>query len=340
MPGVSRGKLDAAAIFAPLDEFPRLGLAVSGGADSLALMLLARRYAGNEAARSRFFVYSVDHGLRPEAKDEVAFVVSEAAELGFTARALRWEGEKPATGIQQAARKARYTLMAEAMEADDVPVLLTAHHLGDQAETVLMRLAHGSGVEGLRGMDYFAELGDLRICRPLLGVDPDDLKQLVAESGLTPVADPSNEDPDYERVRWRQAMPLLASLGLDAHRIARFADRMRDTDRALENLATRAFGDVAVDHGPKNLEVDRALLQSTPRAVAVRVVGRALERAGDGLKPHALGTVEALTDRLIQEPLKTTLHGCVVVSDGRTIRFSHEPGRAAAAKRRKEPSPA
>jgi tRNA(Ile)-lysidine synthase len=340
MPGVNRGDLDPAAIFSPLDEFPRLGLAVSGGADSLALMLLARRYARSEAARSRFFVYSVDHGLRPEAKDEVAFVISEAAELGFTARALRWDGQKPETGIQQAARKARYTLMAEAMWADDVPVLLTAHHLGDQAETVLMRMAHGSGIEGLRGMDYFTELGDLRLCRPLLGTDPDDLKQVVADAGLTPVTDPSNDDLDYERVRWRQVMPLLASLGLDASRLARFADRMRDADRALENLATKAFGDVTLDHGAQSVEIDRALLQSTPRAVAVRVIRRALERAGDGLKPHALGSVEALTDRLIQEPLKTTLHGCVIVSDGRTIRFSHEPGRAAANKRRKEPSPA
>jgi tRNA(Ile)-lysidine synthase len=340
MPGVSAGPLDPAAIFSPLDEYPRLGLAVSGGADSLALMLLAARYATTPAARQRFFVYSVDHGLRSEAADEVAFVCREAQALGFCARPLRWEGDKPETGIQQAARKARYTLIAEAMDADRVPVLLTAHHLLDQAETVLMRLAHGSGLEGLRGMDYFSLLGDLQVVRPLLHADPDQLKAIVAEAGLTPVTDPSNADLDYERVRWRQAMPLLASLGLDATRIGRFADRMRDADRAIEQVASRAL---AAEMGPERdiseRRFSRAWLRAQPHAVAVRLVQRMLDEVGGGQKPHALGAVEALTDRLIRETCKTTLHGCVIDADGETIRILPEPGRAAAAeKRRRQPS--
>jgi tRNA(Ile)-lysidine synthase len=340
MPGVSPGPLDPAAIFAPLDEFPRLGLAVSGGADSLALMLLAARYAADPEARRRFFVYSVDHGLRPEAADEVAFVVAEAEKLGMHARPLRWEGEKPATGIQQAARKARYTLIAEAMDADEVPVLLTAHHMVDQAETVLMRLAHGSGIEGLRGMDYFSELGDLRVVRPLLHADPDQLGAIVAEAGLTPIADPSNTDLDYERVRWRQAMPLLASLGLDAQRLGRFAERMRDADRALEQLASRALAsEVGVGDDGRSRSFTRAWLRTLPHAVAVRVVQRVLDQVGGGQKPHALGAVEALTDRLIRETGKTTLHGCVIDADGQTVRITPEPGReAAAGKRRRQPS--
>jgi len=341
MPGVT-GTLDPVATFSPLDEFPRLGLAVSGGADSLALMLLAARYADTPEARRRFCVYSVDHGLRPEARDEVAFVMAEAEKLGMHARPLRWEGEKPSTGIQQAARKARYTLIAEAMDADEVPVLLTAHHRVDQAETVLMRLAHGSGIEGLRGMDYFSELGDLRVVRPLLGVDPDQLKAIVAAAGLTPVTDPSNTDLDYERVRWRQAMPLLASLGLDATRIARFAERMRDADRALEQLASRALAaDVGVLPDGAGRSFTRAWLRTLPHAVAVRVVQRVLDQVGGGQKPHALGAVEALTDRLIRETCKTTLHGCLIDADGESIRITHEPGReAAAAKRRTQPSSA
>lgn len=339
MPGLKSGSLDPAAIFAPLDEFPRLGLAVSGGSDSLALMLLASRYAETPEARGRFFVYSVDHGLRPEAAAEVAFVCAEAEKLGFHACPLRWEGKKPATGMQQAARKARYTLIAEAMDADAVPILITAHHMGDQAETVLMRLAHGSGIEGLRGMDYFSELGDLRVVRPLLHADPEHLKSIVAEAGLIPVADPSNADADYERVRWRQAMPLLASLGLDPPRLARFAERMRDADRALEQLASHAFAEISFSEAQKAASIDRHWLRALPHAVAVRLVGRLLDRIGGGQKPHALGAVEALTDRLIREPLKTTLHGCVIDADGETIRILPEPGRAAAAeKRRRQPS--
>lgn len=336
MPGVTAGPLDPAAIFAPLDDFSRLGLAVSGGADSLALMLLAARYAATPEARQRIFVYSVDHGLRPEARDEVAFVVAEAQKRGFHARPLRWEGEKPETGIQQAARKARYTLIAQAMEADEVPVLLTAHHLVDQAETVLMRLAHGSGIEGLRGMDYYSELGDLRVVRPLLHVDPDQLRAIVAEAGLTPVADPSNADLDYERVRWRQAMPMLASLGLEPTRLSRFADRMRDADRALEQVASRALADeIGISPAPGERRLRRAWLRALPHAVAIRVLQRVLDDVGGGQKPHALGAVEALTDRLIRETCKTTLHGCVIHADGETIFILPEPGRAAAAERRR-----
>ena len=339
MSGLSAGPLDPVAIFSPLDDYPRLGLAVSGGADSLALMLLAARYAATTPARQRFYVYCVDHGLRPEAASEVAFVCREAEKLGFHPRPLRWEGDKPATGIQQAARKARYTLIAEAMEADAVPVLLTAHHLQDQAETVLMRLAHGSGLEGLRGMDYFSVLGDLQVVRPLLHTDPDQLRAVVAEAGLTPVADPSNTDLDFERVRWREAMPLLASLGLDANRVGRFADRMRDADRAIEQVASRALAAEVVVGGEGDRAFGRAWLRALPHAVAVRVVQRLLDRVGGGRKPHALGAVEALTDRLILEPCKTTLHGCVIASDGETIRILPEPGRAAAAeKRRRQPS--
>jgi tRNA(Ile)-lysidine synthase len=327
MPGLTPRHLDPTALFAPLDEFARLGLAVSGGADSLALLLLAARHATTAAARARFFVYSVDHGLRPEAADEVAFVVREAERLGFAARPLRWSGPKPKTGLQQAAREARYALIAAAMRADAVPVLLTAHHLGDQAETVLMRLAHGSGLEGLRGMDYFSEVAGLSLVRPLLGIDPDALRQVVAEAGLTPVVDPSNSDAEYERVRWRQMLPQLAALGLDAARLSQFALRMRDADRALEHATARALADVSFSDGQGAATLDRDFLRLQPHAVAVRVVGHVLDRVGGGRKPHALAPVEALTDRLLREPCKTTLHGCVVTATGTEIRVAREGPR-------------
>ena len=325
MPGV----IDPAALFAPLDVYPRLGLAVSGGADSLALMLLAAQFAQTPEARHRFVVYSVDHALRPEAADEVRFVLAEAGRLGFAARGLRWAGAKPASGLQEAARHARYSLMGAAMRADGVPVLLTAHHLGDQAETVLMRLAHGSGVEGLRGMDDHVEIDGVHLVRPLLGIDPAHLRRLVDDAGLVPVADPSNADPDYERVRWRQALPMLATLGLDANRLGRFAARMRDADAALAHAADQAIAELG--ESGVGAPMARAWLMDLPRAVAVRVVGRALAQIGGGQKPHALGAIERLTERIGREPFKTTLHGCVITSDGTRVTIAKEAGRAAAA---------
>ena len=330
--------LDSAALFAPLQQFGKLALAVSGGPDSLALMLLAHEHARATGTLQRFVVLSVDHGLRPEAKDEVAFVLREAERLGFAARGLRWEGSKPRTGIQQAARTARYRLLAEAMRRDGAEALVTAHHMGDQAETVLMRLAHGSGIEGLRGMDPIAEIDGLRVVRPLLAVDPVELRALVDAAGLVPVADPSNADLDYERVRWRQMLPRLAALGLDARRLSTFALRMREAEDALARMTEDALSRVHFAEDGAAASIERATLAGLPRAVAVRVVGRMLDRVGGGRKPHALGQVEDLTGRLLADPLRTTLHGCLVRGSRKAVRIEREPGRRAAPARRKEPA--
>ena len=212
-----------AALFAPVAGEKVVGLAVSGGADSLGLMLLARAWAGSLTPAPQLVVYSVDHGLRPEAQGEVAMVMAAAASLGLRARPLSWSGPKPQSGLQEAARRARYRLIAEAMRLDGASVLLTAHHLEDQAETVLMRLAHGSGVEGLQGMRPMSTVEGVRVFRPLLAVWPEVLRPIVTSSGLVPAEDPSNGDTHYERVRWRQAMPMLAELGLDAEALSLFA---------------------------------------------------------------------------------------------------------------------
>lgn len=319
--------IDSDAIFAPLAEFQRLGLAVSGGPDSLALMLLAADFASRHGLHERFVVYSVDHGLRPEAAGEASYVADAAGRLGLAARVLRWEGDKPATGIQQAARTARYGLIADAMASDGAEILVTAHHLADQAETVLMRLAHGSGPEGLRGMDYFAEIGGLLVVRPLLGIDPAELGRVVAASDLVPAQDPGNFDRGYERVRWRQMLPQLAALGLDARRLSRFAGRMRDAEQALAGMAATAAA--AIDPATGSGGIARAELIELPRAVAIRVIANLLERVGGGQKPHDLAPVESLTDRLCVEPAlkRTSLHGCLVSSDGITITVVREAGR-------------
>jgi tRNA(Ile)-lysidine synthase len=203
-------------LFAPVADKSTLGLAVSGGADSLALMLMAVRWASGRANPPRLIVYSVDHGLRPEAADEVQFVLAEAARLGLPARGLAWREGHPATGLQEAAREARYRLIGAAMAEDGAEVLMTAHHRNDQAETVLMRLAHGSGIEGLKGMEPFSQVVGVPIFRPLLETDPAELAGFVGEARLTPIADPSNTDAAYERVRWRALLPQLAAKGLDS----------------------------------------------------------------------------------------------------------------------------
>lgn len=316
-------------LFAPVADKSTLGLAVSGGADSLALMLLAVHWASGRANPPRLIVYSVDHGLRPEAADEVQFVLAEAARLGLPARGLAWREGHPVTGLQEAAREARYRLIGAAMVEDGAEVLMTAHHRNDQAETVLMRLAHGSGIEGLKGMEPFSQVAGVPIFRPLLETDPAELAGLVGEAGLTPVADPSNTDVAYERVRWRALLPQLAEMGLDAPTLSRFAQRMGDADRALAGIADAAFESLVVLDGFGSARIDRSALRALSPAIAARVLGRVLNIVGGRQKPRALGQVERLTQVLAApDPVKaTTMLGCVTRADEAAITIAREPGR-------------
>ncbi|HTM78127.1 MAG TPA: tRNA lysidine(34) synthetase TilS [Devosia sp.] len=318
------------ALFAPVADLPAIGLAVSGGADSLALMVLAQRWASARVAAPRLQVYSVNHGLRPEAAAEVAMVLAAAQSLGIAATGLLWDGDKPLTGVQEAARLARYRLMGAAMTADGVPVLLTAHHRQDQAETVLMRLAHGSGVEGLRGMAPMASVEGVRVHRPLLECDPADLRAITAEVGLAPAEDPSNFDAHYERVRWRNAMPQLAELGLDAPTLARFAQRMSEADAAIAQMAESCFAALVSLDGFGAARIGHAEFAALSPAIAVRVLGRVLNIVGGRQKPRALGLVERLQRTLASGdlPKAATAHGCVVRTSGEAIMVAREPGRS------------
>ncbi|WP_375452259.1 tRNA lysidine(34) synthetase TilS [uncultured Devosia sp.] len=317
------------AIFAPFADLPAIGLAVSGGADSLALLLLAQRWAAARATAPRLSVYSVDHGLRPDAAAEVAMVLAVATDLGIVARGLVWTGAKPRSGLQEAARIARYRLIGAAMAADAVPVLLTAHHCQDQAETILMRLAHGSGIEGLKGMAGSALVEGVRVCRPLLEVAPQALRAVVDAAGLVPVDDPSNGDEHYERVRWRKAMPQLAGLGLDGSMLARFAQRMGEADAAIAQMAEASFATLVSLDGFGAARIDHGQFCALSPAVAVRMLARVLNIVGGRQKPRALGLVERLQGNLAAGELSKaiTAHGCVVRTSGGAIVVAREPGR-------------
>jgi tRNA(Ile)-lysidine synthase len=322
--------LDPVRLFAPLHNEARIGIAVSGGADSLALMLLVARWRDVAPDALSAIVYSVDHGLRAEAADEVAMVRREADRLGLPSRGLRWVGDKPTSGLQAAARMARYRLIADAMATDGASVCLTAHHRRDQAETVLMRLAHGSGVEGLAGMAAWSEVEGCRLFRPLLNVDPAALRRLVVEARLVPAEDPSNIDTSYERVRWRQALPVLAELGLDDARLSTFAIRMAELDALVESALETAWPRVVTGaESGLHLRLDRRALLELPHPVGVRLLARALVQVGGGGKPHALGQVERLLARVGAEPAlkRTSLHACLIESNGFHVDIVSEPGR-------------
>lgn len=320
-----------------LAESGRVALAVSGGVDSLALMVLMRQAADRVGINpDGIFVYSVDHRLRPEAAGEVAYVVRTARDMGFSARALAWEGEKPATGVQAAARTARYRLMAAAMREDDKVELVTAHHMADQAETVLMRLAHGSGIEGLKGMNGLSFVEGCRVSRPLLGVRPDVLRQVVRDAGLVPAEDPSNTDPHYERVRWRQFQPQLDAMGLTIERLSVFSDRLSDAADLVNERSEVAHMDLVtpLDEGRVSLPRGRfAMLNPLVRAALLETV---LGYVSGNRGPVPLAPLEALCARVADHvPFRTsTLHGCVIAVQGKQLIIRPEGPRRAAEKLR------
>ena len=319
-----------ARLFAPAAGQKAVGLAVSGGPDSLALMLLAQRWAATLDHPPALHVYSLDHGLRPEAAAEVAMVLEAARGLGLAARGLAWTGAKPETGLAEAARQARYRLIGAAMQADGATMLLTAHHRADQAETVLMRLAHGSGIEGLKAMTPFSTVEGIAIFRPLLDVEPASLAALVEQAGLVAAQDPSNHDPAYERVRWRKLLPVLAAEGLDSAALARFATRMAEADLALAQMADAAFEELVTLDGFGAAGLPVAALRALSPAIGRRVLGRVLNIVGGRQKPRALGQVERLYDQIAENglPRAATLLGAVIRLKGETLTVSREPGRA------------
>jgi tRNA(Ile)-lysidine synthase len=334
MPGLGESvaaEIDVAALFAPIALHKTIGLAVSGGPDSLALVVLANRWARALPAPVRLIVYTLDHGLRPQSALETAFVAGEAAKLGLEARVLRWAGDKPRAGIQAAARKARYRLIGQEMASDGAEVLVTAHHLNDQAETVLMRLAHGSGLGGLAGMAAFSTVEGVTVFRPLLGTDPKILREVVGQVGIVPVEDPSNSNRAFERVRWRQALPLLADLGLDSTAMALLARRAGEADAALDAMADEAFDRLVAIDGFGALRIDRMAFEHLPRALAVKMLEKGLAAAGGDQRPHVLGQIEALATALAAPETfrKQTLLGCVVHLGAKDLWLAREPGRRA-----------
>jgi len=248
----------------------RIGVAVSGGGDSLALLLLAHAACpdGVQAA-------TVDHGLRPESAGEAVLVASICKPLGVAHAVLR--PEAPLAGnVQSAARRARYALLEAWRAEQGLDWILTAHHADDQAETLLMRLNRGSGVAGLSGVRPV----NGRVLRPLLGWRRAELAGLVADARLDVVDDPSNADPRFDRARLRRQ--LEGAEWIDPPALARSAQALCSAEEALEWTADRLFGE-RTQRDDARLELDASGL---PAELVRRLLLRALRAVDPDSAPR------------------------------------------------------
>ena len=335
---------DAAALFADLSEAPVIILAVSGGPDSTALMWLAARWRAKRKRGPKLIAVTVDHGLRAESAREARAVARLARKLKIEHRTLRWTGKKPKTGIQQAAREARYRLLGAAARNAGAGHILTAHTLDDQAETVLFRLARGSGIAGLRGMARLSPLPasgeeEPAILRPLLTVPKCRLLATLAAAKVAFADDPSNRDPRFTRPRLRELMPRLAAEGLDAARLARFARRMARADRAIERAVDEAIK--RLSSTDTRFTILSSEYVSLPAEVSLRLLGKAIGAVGNE-GPVELGKLEVLQAALDATLAGTgraarfrrTLAGAAVTFSAGVVSVERAPARRAAEKSR------
>jgi len=293
---VDRFRADLDALSAPGE---RIGIAVSGGPDSLALLLLAA------AARPGLVeAATVDHGLRVESADEAKFVASVCEQLGVPHATLtaQWK-RRPESAIQERARKLRYRLLEHWLTERGLKALLTAHHADDQAETMVMRLNRGAGLRGLAGMRSKARVPDSNrpLLRPLLGWRRSEFEAICAATGLRPVVDPSNSDDRFERVRIREA--LKGAPWIDPESLATSASHLASADEALdwmtEGLAlARVIDDAdALRIDPQGLPGElqrRLLLHAFARFHAPEPRGAELTRALASLSNKETVTLSGL----------------------------------------------
>ncbi len=327
---VQRIIADAALLnaFAPLEGFPSAALAVSGGPDSMALMRLASRWLSLKGrSPGTIAVLTVDHGLRPESAAEAAFVATQSERLGLVHATLHWHGAKPKTGIQAAARHARYSLMTAYCRSHSIACLATAHTEDDQAETFLMRLRRGSGLDGLAAMAAVSEYSGVPIVRPLLNVSKARIVAYLRSLAISYVRDPSNSSVHFERVRLRHAMKALTGAGVTRPAIALSASRLARSREALSMAAAgfleRSFSVTNLGQGKIGLEAFLAL----PPEIALRVLSQVLALIGGKEAAPRMVKAERLLESLRAGKRQAALGGCLAVIAPGTLNFYREPGR-------------
>jgi tRNA(Ile)-lysidine synthase len=314
------GEAEAEALFADLAAEPALVLAASGGPDSTALLYLMARWRALRQPVPHLVAVSIDHGLRPEARHEAAAVKRLAEKLGVEHRSMRWSGPKPAAGIQESARVARYQLLRIAARRAKARCVVTAHTLDDQAETVLFRMARGSGLAGIRGMARAVPIDDLAygrpsaavhfardrdassrlsvvVVRPLLEVPKARLIVTLQTAGIAYLQDPSNADPRFARSRLRQLMPALADEGLTPQCLVRLARRVRRSEAAHEAVVDWAARRLGLGTDTRRVTLSGTEFSEFPVEIGLRLLGRAIGTIGtEG--PVEFGKLEAMSEAL------------------------------------------
>lgn len=303
-----------------LPDGGKIAVAVSGGADSTALCGLTREYTRQNGGEMLALV--VDHGLRAVSREQALTTVERWKSRGVECRLLTWTGEKPATGVERAAREARYRLLADACRAAGVETLLLGHHRQDQAETYLIRLERHSKSAGLAGMSAVRKTGFGRILRPLLGIAPADLREYNRRAGLDWVEDETNLSADFARGRLRRT---LTAAEIDAA----FEQTLRygALRYAQEEKAARFIGGNVEQNEKGYLLFSRDAFEKTDAETGVFLLGDFLRFVANGVYAPRTDSLESLNGRLRSPDFRgASLGGCLIApaAKGRVIVWREE----------------
>jgi len=293
-------------------------VAVSGGGDSLALMHLLGSFARREGL-SPPVVLTLDHGLRKSSAMDAKKVAAWAKRLGLAATVLTWRGKKPKTGIEAAAREARYRLMGNFLTKNKIGTLFVGHNQDDQAETFLLRLARGSGLDGLAGMQTRAPwpvegFAALVLARPLLGLSRDQLRAYLKARGQAWLDDPMNEDTAFDRVKIRKTLDALTGSGLTVARIAAAAAHLARARESLDVMTAAVVQRAVRQRDGSGILLDAAALTAAPREVGLRALASVLMAVGEQAYRPRFESLERLFDKIAGAQLRggATLHGCQI----------------------------
>ncbi len=289
----------------------RLGVAVSGGSDSTALLCLLSDIARHE--QCALYAATVDHGLRPEAANEAEVVAALARKLGIPHQTLKWRGWDQTGNLQDKARRARYQLLQGWAERLGLRAIALGHTADDQAETVLMRLARSAGVSGLSAMAGIRRQGEVDLLRPMLSISRQQLRDYLTERGVAWIDDPSNQDERFDRIRVRNALSQLDQIGVTALSLSRVAENLAQAREALAQYAQESARRV-VNVVDGNLSLDRSEFCELPEEIQRRLVVSAVAWiAGGDYPPRQSSTDQALN--AISAGQTATLGGCLLLSD-------------------------
>jgi tRNA(Ile)-lysidine synthase len=312
------GAEKAGAAFSILESCRSLLLAVSGGSDSMALLHLVDAWRARRKDGVKIIVASIDHRLRSSSAQDCQFVANFCAAKNIPFVQLAWEGTKPVTGLQEAARKTRYKLLAQAARENNCEAIVTAHTLDDQAETVLMRLIRGSGINGLQAMAAISEKENMPLLRPLLVFERERLREILREAGIAWREDASNEDARYLRARLRRLIPQLAEEGLDTARLNLLAKKAARVNVALDHAAQNLFAQIA----PQGLEL--SIYRAAPEEIRLRALKLMIASFHARAYPPADEALEDLDAAIMSGKARRTLGNVIFSSGQRYLRFSDE----------------